>query len=409
MRKILIVAILVIVLSMFMSSNKSNKETFFKPTNDLKIFHFDNDFEIKKIYIQITPEFYQTSIYKEKGELTLQKTLENEKDTTQLCYPTIYGWQVANYEGPLMFSAKSITSLVVDNTKTHTDKLSMRLFDFKNNLAYSINKETVLTCNKVEKNGDINVSWSLKLPSFNLRQTCKRTIEGNIVVFGTKDIIVIDTAKVKIRSAFKFGKNQTIFDVIPLDNKLFIITVNLEGSFDMRTNFKDLYSLYVINIYENVPLKFTNSKRLRNVMHEQEFVVVRDKSTFFVIDNSLFTNEINLSDIHKDGIMETSFKSSASVESDVLTFKIKDKEYIFNKDNPYELREIPQDLEALNTFVGGDNWDYCFFEDGYCCGFDIKSGEKTWKIKTDMQPYYSSEFGVLFTENDRILYYSKKH
>lgn len=391
-----------------MISKQSNKETFFKPTSDLKRFQLDNDFEITKLYVQEAPEFYQTSIYKEKGELTLLKTIDTDKGTTQLCFPTIFGWQVVNFESPLMFTAKSISSFVLDYTRPYADKLSMRFFDFKNNLAYLINKNNELVCCKVGK-GEINASWRLKLPSSSIRQISKKASGGNIVVFGTKDIIVIDTANVKIKTAYRFGQNQMISEVIPQENKLFIITVNLEGSFDMRTSFKDLYSLYVINIYENVPLKFTNSKRLRNAMYEQEFVVVRDKSTFFVIDNSLFTNEINLSEIHKNGIMETSFKSSASVESDVLTFKIKDKEYIFNKDNPYELREIPQDLEALNTFIGGDNWDYCFFEDGYCCGFDIKSGEKTWKIKTDMQPYYSSEFGVLFTENDRILYYSKKH
>lgn len=139
-------------------------------------------------------------------------------------------------------------------------------------------------------------------------------------------------------------------------------------------------------------------------------MILKYEDEIFVVDEKFaLANNYRISDFHKDVKVKDELMEY-KLEADIITFYIAGKRYVLDINNPENLIELPIGLEELNYNNNGDNWDYCFLKDGYCYGYDLNKQETTWRIKTDIYPSCSSEFGVLTVDtiNKKIIAYGEK-
>lgn len=316
-----------------------------------------------------------------------------------VCFPVIYGWQVANYEN---LSYKDTVTLVADKSKPYNGNVSMRTFDINNGLAYAIFEDGTLRCHKITKDKE-EESWRVKLP-FSKGYSIRKATGKFLVVYGYEQFIVIDTVDVKIVADYKVSEEKLLSMVIPKDNKLWVVVFYNELTESFRGHNEDI-AVILIDIEKDDVLVYLPDNPLTGINFQDDGVVIKDDEGFYAIDDALNTFETKLADISKDAKMKRLHLGYGKARNRFV-YTIGDKLFSFDKNNPLVPREIPNNLEITNYMpLDGFQVGYVLRENGYCYGYDIANCEKTWKLRTDELPKFSSESGVIFAKPDRLLVY----
>lgn len=400
MRKILLFVFVVLVFTSFQISTWSNKDKYFFKTDYITKVDGKYEFEIKKLFVEKPPKFYEPDLYMEKGELTLQEEFLEGNMRGSVCFPVIYGWQVANFEN---LSYKNTETLVADKSKPYNSNVSMRTFDINNGLVYEIFDDGTLRCRKITKDKD-EESWRVKLP-FTKVYSYRKATGKYLVIAGLEQFMAIDTVDVKIVADYKVNEGKPLNIALPKDNKLWIVTFyeNLLGK--TRENYREGFSIFVVDFLQDKILSFFPDKPFVDINIQDDGVVIKDDEGFYAIDDALNTFETKLADISKDAKMKKLGLGYGKARNRFV-YTIGDKLYFFDKNKPLVPREIPNNLEITNYMpFDGFQVGYVLQENGYCYGYDIANCEKTWKLKTDELPKFSSESGVIIAKPDRLLVY----
>lgn len=389
-------------------------KNYFKETAAIKISDKKYELNINRIYADKEPEFYQPDIFKEKEELYSIDRVEYPKILGYVRVDaTSYGWIFTGkeFEDDKKDFNKKIVS---DNEKEFFGNEKFQTFDKSNYLGYSSNEEGIVTCTKLTKQEAIE-SWRLQLP-FKYNEICQRTMGNFLIVFGLKDIVLIDTKNVKVVKSYKLIQERfEIFQVIPEKNMLWVFCTDVQTTLGTRfyeTGYwgipvrdgnlptKTYSIIFAVDTSDESPNTKIFEKFIYQAKASGNKIAVNDDKELFIIDENHNTQKYVLSDIHPGAKFEDIFHISRNraLETDCIGVVKDQKKYAFDIDNPQQLIELPDGLLNINTDLRGFGWDYCYKKEGYYYGYDIHTKETTWKFKSDGiydLPIYSTDMGIL--------------
>lgn len=386
----------------------TNKEQFFTETSLVSKVESDLNIEIKKLFAYKEPQFFNPGTYEEKKELFLYKSVNvNYSPITTLLNPTKYGWSIFNNEP---FSNKQSKQDIIFDQNNYNELLDLaNVYDENNDLTYTIHSGNTLHCSKLTKDGE-EESWSLNLRKHYF-YIWRRTENNNIIILGDNDIAVIDTKKAKIVATFKLNEKYLIFNILLKDDRLWIFAssefFNLRGKLSKQS----WVNVFLVDdIYARSPNIYMFKDKTQRYKIQDKRIVLMSNNDISIIDENLNTIYYNLANYHKDCEIKEKFSGEYAIERKSIIFRIRDKDYLLDVDNPSVLNELPNNLIAFNNINVGHRWSYYYLENGYCYGYDIDKKEKTWWAKTEDTPIISSKYGVLFVSKDykKVLAYGAK-
>lgn len=388
-------------------------KSYFKETAAIKISDKKYELNINQIFADKEPEFYQPDILKVKEELHPIDRFEFKKEKEFVRVDaTNYGWI---FTGKDFVKEKEINKkFVSDGEKDFFGNEKYQAFDKSNYLGYSSNSEGIVTCTKLTKQESVE-SWRLQLP-FKYNEICQRTMGNVLVVFGLKDIALIDTKNVKVVKSYKLIQERfEIFQVIPEKNMLWVFCTDVKRTLGTRfyeTGYwgipardgnlptKTYSIIFAVDTSDETPNTKIFEKFIYQAKASGNKIAVNDDKELFIIDENLNTQKYVLSDIHPGAKFEDIFFISRNwnLETDCIGVVKDQKKYAFDIDNPQQLIELPKGILTINSDLRGFGWDYCYKKDGYYYGYDIHTKETTWKFKTESVydlPIYSTDMGIL--------------
>ena len=373
----------------------TNSGSFFTKVSYISKLDSDIKAEIVQMFVEKEPEFYSPQIFKEKEELKAHETFEFSGDLDIRPFIAFYGWDVVKIDQKKQ--EKEEKNIVLDKNKFVKNYTSIYVFDQKNSLSYAVYPDEYAICYKMLKN-KVEGSWRIKLP-FVSKAICNRAINNKIVVYGDKDIMLIDTLTAKATAQYHINTgNPNILNVIPQKNLLWFIFEDTEHASYYAEKYKGSYlETFVIDTSKDSDFSWKFNDMIYNYKVGEGYMAILNHKNLYVVDQALNTTKYDMSEKFNDYGFDRLFIGYLS-EVDCFIIRQNKVRYAIDLGNPYNLVDIPQGLYNLNYKYRGDNWDYYYIKDGYCYGYDIFKHETTWKIKAEnnyLLPIYSTEYGIL--------------
>lgn len=396
-----------LVFSIATSGCGGNRNQYFVETDEIMEVENNAEIEIKELFVEKEPEVYQPETYKSIKELEIIEQMDLNDYRIELIMPTSFGWSLLTINK--ITQEQNIKDIVIDESKYHKFPVLPGIFDINNNLSYFVTfRNTTLHCIQQTKQ-EQKESWKMKLLNKSGMYICNNLVDSNIITYRTNEIMIIDTKTATINRHYKLPRYSIIY-IIPKNDYLWVFASNqmlLSGA--INKSVLNPIVVFTINIKNGDVLKF--EKLTSKVKVSNDSIVLNRQDEIYKINCQLDVEKITITDIHKDAHISDVMSKFASIESGILTFNLNNKEYILDIDEPSRLHELPIDLKTFNSKnFSSDNWksDYYLLENGYCYGYDVDKHEKTWRIKTNKTPLYSTENGVFFIENNVITIYGEK-
>lgn len=423
MKKIVsLVAMIVILLAFTIATSGcgGNRNQYFVETDEIVEVENNAEIEIKELFVEKEPEFYNPDIYMDKNELFPINNMEFSESGDVKIEVSYYGCDLigVNYKEK-RYDRKHI---IVDKNKYVEEYEEVKVFDKNNSLGYSSNSldnhyqfDGIVRCKKLMEEKAFE-SWLVKLP-FEKNRICQRALGNNLIVYGQKDIMLIDTANIKITNSYKLKEDKLeILHIIPQGSLLWIFCVKKAqmpvGLFGNTGGLGVLISMenekfydnpdstvFVVDTSEGTQSASLFKEHIAQVKYDGNILALTNNDDIFIIDENLNTKQYKLSELLKGASFLDLFRASRhlNIETDCIGVQLNNKKYVLNIENPSELIEIPEGLMNINYNYRGYDWDYCYKKDGYYYGYNIYTKETTWKFKTESiydTPLYSTDNGI---------------